>query len=77
VRPLNVHVKIVQVAELQAQVAALTDDVVLHRRAERHQRDTLRREFEDRHRIAVREHELDMGTQIKVCAQALPWVLLP
>ena len=58
-------------AELKAQVAALTDDVALLRRTETHQRDTLRREFEDRHRVAVREHELKMSTQIKVCTQAL------
>jgi len=70
-----VHFEIAQVAELKAQVAALTDEVALHRRAETHQRETLRREFEDRHRVAVREHELEMGTQIKVCTQALPWAL--
>ena len=56
-------------AELKAQVAGLTDEVALLRRAEAHQRETLRREFEDRHRVAVREHELEMGTQIKVRAQ--------
>ena len=69
---LRVRVQCMQVAELKAEAAALADEVALLRRAETHQRDTLRREFEDRHRVAVREHELDMGTQIKVHAGAEP-----
>ena len=62
------HARVVsaQVAELKAEAAALSDEVALLRRAQADQRDALRREFEDRHRIAVREHELEMGTKIKV-----------
>ena len=57
-------------AELKAEAAASADEVALLRRAEAHQHDTLRREFEDRYWVAVREHELELGTQIKVCAEA-------
>ncbi len=53
-------------AELKAEAAALADEVGLLRRTEERHRDALRREFEDKHRVAVREHELEMGTRIKV-----------
>ena len=68
--PLSTRVRGVQVAELTAEAAVLADEVARLRRAETHQRDTMRRESEDRHRAAVREHELEMGTQIKASSQA-------
>ena len=53
-------------AELKAGAASLADEVALLRRAEAHQRDALRREYEDKHRMVVREHELETGSRIKV-----------
>ena len=55
-----------QVAELKAEAAALADKVALLRRTEEHQRHALQRQYEDKFRMAVREHELEMGTTVKV-----------